>query len=308
MRPQVPVMNESIQTFFSCSQIRSFLATAATYLELTKPRLTFLAVLTTLAGFYLGSSNPFDHSAFVNTLIGAFLVGGGANALNQFFEREADARMKRTENRPIPSARLTEEQVFNFGLIFSVVGVLYFAFFVNPLSSLIALAILVTYLVFYTPLKKKTEGAVFVGAIPGALPPVMGWAAARSSLDRGAWVLFFLLFLWQLPHFLAIAWMYREDYKKAGLKTLACRDERGEKTARQIMFYCTVLLGISFVPSLIGMTSPVYLVWALLGGLAFLGLSLCRSLWGPAIYAKRLFLASIIYLPVLIIAMLIHKI
>lgn len=301
-------MSESLAVRSPGSRIRCLRARMATYMELTKPRLTLLAILTTFLGFYLGSSSAIDYSTLINVVFAAALVGGGANTLNQFFERETDARMKRTENRPLPSGRLNEEQAFNFGLVLSVVGVLYFAFFVHPLSSLMALAVLVTYLLLYTPLKRKSGWAVFVGAVPGALPPVMGWTAARDSFDLEVGILFAILFLWQLPHFLAIAWVHREDYKMAGFPMLACRDENGKETSRQIAFYCALLLPVSLVPFFLRMTGSIYLVSSLFLGLIFLGLALGRILWEPRVYAKRFFLASIIYLPVLIVLMIVDKI
>lgn len=273
------------------------------YLELTKPRLTLLAVLSTLWGFYMAARGPINFAALVHTLWAAFLVGGGANALNQFFERETDRKMKRTETRPLPTGRLTEEQAFNFGLVISVVGFMHLAVFVGPLASSIALAVLFTYLILYTPLKKRSSAAVFVGAIPGALPPVMGWAAAEGSLAWEAWILFALLFIWQIPHFLAIAWLYRDDYRAADLPVLAAKDSEGKGASTRIAFYSMILLLASLLPYGAGMAGRAYLCTALGAGILFSGMAFLRSLWGPALYARRMFLASVFYLPLLMIVM-----
>lgn len=286
---------------------RSFWAGASTYLELTKPRLTLLALLSTLLGFYLGSGQDVDFELLLNTLFASALVGAGANALNQFFEREADGKMKRTETRPLPSGRLTEEQAFNFGLVTSVVGVLHLAFFVNPLSSVLALLLLAVYLVFYTPLKRKTSLATFVGAVSGALPPVMGWAAAKGRLGSEPLVLFLILFLWQMPHFLAIAWLCRADYARAGFPFLAVTDRDGEKTARRIILYCLLLLPAALLPAVVGMAGPLYYLTALVLGLAFLGTGWLGRVWRPALYAKIVFISSIVYLSLIMTFMTADK-
>jgi len=286
----------------------SFRDLVSSCFELTKPRLTFLAVLTTLLGFYFGSQDPIDLGLLFHTLFGASLVGGGVNALNQFFERDTDAKMKRTQARPLPSGRLQDEQAFNFGLVISVVGILHLAFFVNPLTSFVATLIFVTYLVFYTPLKKKTPLSTLVGALPGALPPVLGWIAARGSFDLEAWVLFAILFFWQMPHFLAIAWVCREDYARAGFPMFTVLDKSGKATIWRTVFYSTILSAVSLVPAVIGMTGPIYFFAAAILGISFLGFGLYQIASDPSTCAKKFFLASILYLPLLIAAMMLDKV
>lgn len=282
-------------------------AVSSPYLELTKPRLTFLAVLTTLLGFYLGAAPEAGFLGFFKVFLGAALVGGGANAFNQFYERDTDARMRRTEARPLPSRRLTEEQAFNFGLFLSVSGALWYVCLVNVISGVVAFVTLVIYLIFYTPLKRKTELALFVGAIPGALPPVMGWVAATGSLSLEAWLLFAILFFWQVPHFLAIGWMCREDYEKAGIPVMSAADPDGRKTARRMSFYCAILLAMSVLPWMIGLAGGFYLAAALILGGVFLGLALMGGKPDRTLYTRRLFFASIIYLPILMAVMALDK-
>ncbi|MBI4550302.1 MAG: protoheme IX farnesyltransferase [Candidatus Omnitrophica bacterium] len=274
--------------------------------ELTKPRLTFLAVLTTLWGFATASPGRLDVAGLGHTLFAAFLLGGGVNALNQFFERETDAKMKRTEQRPIPSGRLTEEQAFNFGLFLSVVGILDLLFFVNVPAALTGLAVLITYLVFYTPLKQKTGLAVFAGAVPGALPPVMGWAAGAGRLDAGAAILFAVLFFWQLPHFFAISWMYREDYAKAGIPLLLDWDGKDPaKPARWIFISSLVLFAVTLAPPFFGLGGTVYLAGAVLLGILFCAVAHPNRAARQAAYARQVFLASIAYLPLIILFLIV---
>lgn len=300
-------MNENVLAAREISGLRARAGTVPIYFELTKPRLTMLAVITALLGYYLGSSGEGDFLNLFSVFFGAALVGGGANALNQFFERDTDRLMRRTENRPLPARRLTEEQAFNFGLVLCVSGVLWFMFFVNLLSGFMAFLTLVSYLIFYTPLKKKTPLALFVGAIPGALPPVMGWTSAAGVLSVEAWGLFAILFFWQLPHFLAIGWMCREDYQRAGIPVLSAADADGRKTSRRITIGCGLLLAVSLLPWVLGLSRALYGISALVLGAAFLSLSLGNAKSDPDAYARRLFFASIIYLPLLMTLMALDK-
>jgi len=279
------------------------------YVELTKPRLTLLAVLTTLLGFYMGSWLVVNLPLLLVTLVGAALVGFGANALNQYLERETDAKMKRTQNRPLPTGRLQPEQALSFGIILSVVGILVLAFFVNLLTSLLAAITLAIYLFAYTPLKKRSPLCTLVGAIPGAIPPLIGWTAVRGELGLEAWILFSILFLWQLPHFLAIGWVCREEYARAGFPMLMVLDTHGKSTARQIFLYCLALLPVTLIPSILRMSGVVYFFSALLLGMAFAGSSaFLLGLRQKDLYAKKFFLASILYLFVLTIFMMGDKI
>jgi protoheme IX farnesyltransferase len=212
--------------------------------------------------------------------------------------------MRRTRMRPVPDGRLQPFESVAFGLVLSVIGLAVLATEVNLLSAAVALTTLLTYALIYTPLKRRTSFATVIGAIPGALPPVIGWAAARGSLSQGAWVLFAIVFLWQLPHFLAIAWLYREDYARAGFPMLPVIEPDGRSTARQALFYCAALLPVSLAPTLLGMTSTVYFVSALGLGLLFLGLTLKFARTRAVADARRLFFGSIIYLPILWILMI----
>lgn len=285
---------------------RTWLSAVSSRFELTKPRLTFLAVLTTLWGYAMASRGRFDFPGLAHTLVAASLLGGGVNALNQFFEREADAKMRRTEKRPIPSGRLTEEQAFNFGLFLSVVGILELLFFVNVPSALTAFAVLISYLVIYTPLKQKTPLAVFAGAVPGALPPVMGWAAGADRFEAGTAVLFAILFFWQLPHFFAISWMYREDYAKAGIPLLIQWDgNERRRPARLIFASSLIFFAVTLSPVFFGLAGKIYFSGAVLLGFLFCVLAYPGRALRPAEYARRVFLGSIAYLPLIILTLIV---
>ena len=245
-----------------------------------------------------------DAIRVVGTVVGTALVAGGASAVNQVIERVPDSLMRRTRMRPVPDGRLQPFESLAFGMALSVLGLAVLAAAVNPLSAAVALTTLLTYALVYTPLKRRSSFATVIGAIPGALPPVIGWAAARNSLSQGAWVLFAIVFLWQLPHFLAIAWIYREDYARAGFPMLPVIEPDGRSTARQAVFYCAALVPVSLAPTLLGMTSTVYFIAALGLGLLFLGLTLRFARTRTLEDARRLFFGSIIYLPILWIAMI----
>ena len=278
------------------------------YSDLVKARLTMLVLLTTLVGFYMGWDKPMDYAMMFHTLFGTALVASGAAALNQLLEREYDARMKRTASRPLPSGRLQPVTVMLFGGICSLAGTVYLALMVNHLTAVLGAVSLVSYIFIYTPLKRLTWWNTAVGAIPGALPPLMGWAAARGQLDPGGWALFTILAFWQMPHFFAIAWMYKDEYAKAGFKMLPLVDPDGGRTAQQAVSHNIGLLLVSLSPFVLHMAGKIYLVAAILLGGYYLW---CAIQFGRKLdhaSAKKLFFASIIYLPLLLIALVADKI
>lgn len=275
--------------------------------DLVKARLTFLVLLTTLVGFYLGSRGAIDYWLMIHALAGTALLACGAAALNQLWEREHDARMRRTADRPLPSGRLQPDTVLILGGLASISGLVYLAFAVNLLTSLLGAATLGSYVFIYTPLKRVTWLNTAVGAIPGALPPLMGWAAACGELTGEGWSLFAILFFWQIPHFLAIAWMYREEYEKAGFVMLPSVDPDGSRTGRQAVSHTLGLLTVSLLPFLFRITGTVYLFGALLLGAAFVfyAVQFSRELTRPR--ARQLFFLSIIYLPLMMGLMFFDK-
>jgi protoheme IX farnesyltransferase len=276
------------------------------FLELTKPRITFLVLVTTAVGYVVGLASGFDVAAFAALLAGTALVSGGASALNQYWERDADARMHRTSRRPIPSGRVAPGDALAFGLVVSAAGFALLAT-VNGLTYFLGVVALASYVLAYTPLKRVTSLCTVVGAIPGAIPPMMGWAAARGSLDAGAWGLFSLLFLWQLPHFLAIGWIYREDYERGGFPMLTVLDRDGGSTARQAVLSCAALLPVTVLAGGLVSAGMLYLLGVLaLGGL-FLAGSLRFALRKSREAARGLFLISILYLPALLALMVFDR-
>jgi len=281
---------------------------ALDFLELTKPRVVLMVLVTTTVGFYLGSQGEPDYVSLLHTLFGTALAGGGTLALNQLLEREADAKMNRTRLRPLPDGRLQPMDALVFGALLTVGGLVYLTLTVNALSAQVTTAIVVSYLFAYTPLKKKTSLCSMIGAIPGALPPVIGWAAARATLNLEAWVLFTIMFLWQMPHSLAIGWLYRDDYARAGFRLLPVVDHDGKSTGRQIVSNCLALLAVGLIPTLIGFAGTTYFFCALALGSIFLwyGISLALSC-SPAA-ARRLLFASLLYLPVLLAVMAFDKV
>lgn len=280
----------------------------AVFSELVKARLTLLVLLTTFVGFYVANSGPLDLLLLLHAMLGTALVAGGASALNQYLEREHDARMERTEDRPLPSGRLQPGTVLVFGGLSSALGLLYLTFAVNPLTGLLGAATLGSYLFVYTPLKRVTTLNTVVGAVPGALPPLMGWTAARGEISAGGWALFAILFFWQLPHFLAIAWIYREQYGRAGYVMLPVVDPAGERTGRQAVSHTLGLLPISLCPFVFHLAGPVYLAGALVLGFAYLFSAIRFSRQLTVAGARRLFFMSIIYLPLLLGLMVWDKI
>jgi protoheme IX farnesyltransferase len=279
----------------------------ADYYELTKPGIAFLAAFTTAAGFYLGTYQQLNVVSFFHTLLGTVLVAAGSGTLNQFIEVEADAKMRRTERRPLPAGRIPLAEALSLGTVLSVVGILYLAVAVNFLTSFLAALTLGSYLFIYTPLKKITSLSTIVGAIPGAIPPMMGWTAVRNEITVEAWVLFAILFFWQIPHFLAIAWMYRNDYARGGFPMLPVIDPDGGSASRQIVAYCMALVPVSLMPTVLGLTGAIYFFSALLLGLLFLSVGVGLALFKSNLYAKRLLLASICYIPLLLGMMMADK-
>jgi heme o synthase len=277
---------------------------AADYVSLAKPRLNMLVVASTLAGYVMGDGEMANAARVIAMLAGTGLVAGGASAFNQVYERETDALMRRTRLRPMADGRMSPQDASLYAAVLSLAGLAALAVFVNILSALVALATLVSYAAIYTPLKLRTSFSTVIGAIPGALPPVIGWAAATNGLGRGAWILFGILFLWQLPHFLAIAWIYREDYARAGFPMLPVIEPDGRSTARQSVLYAAALLPLSLAPTLVGITTTFYFVAALVLTLGFLALTLQFARTRSVADARRVFFGSIVYLPILWVLMI----
>ena len=286
------------------------------YAELMKPELTGLSVLTSLASFYLGSQGSLNLAAVLGVGLGTLLVGGGAGALNEYFERRYDAMMKRTERRPIPSGRISPLSALIFGNSIAVVGLVLLAAFNNLLTAFFAALTLVSYLVLYTPLKRVVWWNTIVGAIPGSLPTLIGWAAARNEITAGSWILFGILFAWQIPHFLSLAWMYRRDYARAGFRMLPVIDERGKRTSLHILISSALLLVVSLLATWVDLAGLLYLISAFTLSAGFISYPILfrlstsrRSFQGMSnSYSRRIFFSSLIYLPALMLAMVIDKV
>ena len=277
------------------------------YIALTKPDVSFLVVITTLAGYALGAIGPLDWLRMANTVIATTLVAAGTSALNHYIERDLDARMRRTASRPLPSSMLPPGEALWFGLTLVFIGVAQLLWTTNALAAFLALATSVMYLGIYTPLKVRTTWATAIGAIPGALPPLIGWAAARGTLDAGGWVLFGILFLWQFPHFLAIAWMYREDYARAGIKMLPVVDPEGHATFSQIIVTAAALIPFSLLGSVIGMAGVRYFFGALVLGLMLVEVCVWAAANKTNVRAKWLMHATVIHLPLLLLLMILDR-
>jgi heme o synthase len=277
------------------------------FAELVKARLTLLVLLTTAVGYYLAAVGPINPAGLFHAVFGTALAAAGAAALNQWWERRLDAVMHRTRTRPIPAGRMLPRDALILGCLLSLGGVAYLVLACNWLSAALAATTIVIYIFAYTPLKRVSTVNTLVGAIPGALPPVVGWAAASGRLDLGAWSLFAILFFWQLPHFFAIAWMYREDYARAGFEMISKDDISGARSASQSVLFCILLLIISGIPAFLGLVSSIYLaVELVLNGLfIFMAMRFLRT--QQAIDARRLFLTSIAYLPLLLAALVVTK-
>ncbi len=277
------------------------------FLELTKPRITSLIVLTALAGFCVASKAPLNYLLFLHTAIGIGLLSSGIATLNQYLERKTDGLMRRTESRPLPSHRLTPTQAAIFGVVLSSIATLYLLVFVNGLTALLGLATLGSYLFIYTPMKTRSWLCTAIGAFPGAMPPLIGWTAARGRVGIEAFILFAILFLWQFPHFLSIAWLYQEDYERAGIQMLPVVEPDGKSTGRQIVIYTLALLPASLLPTVVGISGGIYFVGALALSLVFAVVSIRAAVRKSKWEARRLLLASIVYLPMLFVLMVVNS-
>jgi heme o synthase len=276
------------------------------YIELTKPRITWLILMSTGIGYFFGlPAGAFrwmglpSWTALLVTLLGTALIASGTAALNQWYERESDLKMRRTKDRPLPGGRLTARRALVFGWALAIAGFLILALGVNFLSGLLGLITLVCYLFIYTPMKQRSSLSTVVGALPGAMPPMIGYAAACGYLTAQAWALFAILFVWQFPHFLAIAWMYREDYSRAGIRMLPVVEPDGRSTSRQIVGYASTLIPVSLFPTMLGMTGKIYVVGALILGGWFLYVGVRVAFDRTALRARKVLLASVIYLPLI---------
>ena len=281
---------------------------AADLVALTKPRVVVMILVTTLVGYYVALTGAPDYVRMLHLILGTVLAAGGTLALNQYWERRVDALMERTRTRPLPDGRLQPIEALLFGAAITVLGAIYLAAFVGALSAAVTAATAVLYLFAYTPLKLRTALCTLVGAVPGALPPVTGWVAAREDLSVGAWVLFGILFLWQLPHTLAIARIYREDYARAGIHVLPVVDPDGSSTERHMVTASLALMAVSLLPTLVGMAGAVYFVGALLLGVGLLVLGARQALTPSPAAARRVLFASLLYLPLLLALLAFDKV
>jgi len=271
----------------------------AAYYELTKPRIAFLLVLTSAAGFYLGSNGGFDAVRFANAMISIALLAFGVSTLNQYIERHIDPLMERTAKRPLPTQRLAPVEALIFGILLCIAAEVYLFVAINTLTGVLGLVVIVGYVLLYTPLKTRTSASTAIGAIPGAMPPLMGWTAAANDITLGAWAMFVTQFLWQFPHFLAIAWMYREQYAKAGILMLPVVEPSGKITGRQIVLFTIMLVPVSFAPFFLGFAGVIYVIAAAILGIVFLWSSISAARSKTNESARRLLYASVIYLPLL---------
>ena len=275
--------------------------------ELVKARPTLLVLLTTAVGFYLGAEGPTNWPALWHTVLGTAAAAAGAAALNQWWEYKLDAMMHRTRMRPVPAGRMRPTEAVIIGATSSIFGVAYLALVCNALSAVLAAITIIIYIFAYTPLKLVSTFNTALGAVPGALPPMIGWAAARGTLNAGAWMLFAILFFWQLPHFFAIAWMYREDYARAGFQMISSDDPTGARSASQSVFFCMILFVVAGLPAFIRMATVFYLLaeWVLGGVFIAMAMRFLKTLTRAD--ARRLFITSIIYLPLLLGALVLFK-
>lgn len=286
----------------------SLRARAAAFYVLTKPGITRHILFTTAAGFYMAApTGGLDLIVLLHMLIGTTLASSGTLALNHYVERDIDALMKRTAQRPIPAGMVTPREALCFAWALALAGLAYQGLLVNWTTALITAATLISYIFIYTPLKRRTSLNTLVGAVPGALPILAGWTATGRGADLGGWLLFTILFLWQIPHFLALAWLYREDYRQGGFVMLSAVDPDGRRTSRQIVNYGAILLPVSLLPSAIGMTGVLYFAGAFLLGLAFLTVGLKTLTSNDDVWSRRLFFASVIYLPLLLLLLVLGK-
>ena len=280
---------------------------AGAYVALTKPDVSFLVLMTTGAGYYMGARGPVGWLHLIHTVFGTMLIAAGTAALNHYIERDSDRYMRRTASRPLPSGVLLPREALVFGVVLSVAGAADLFLAAGPLASALGVATCLSYLLAYTPLKKRTVWATFIGAFPGAIPPMIGWVAATGALDRGAWLLFAILFVWQFPHFHAIAWMYREDYARAGILMLPVVDPEGKRTFRQIIFTAALLVAVSLLPSLVGLTGIRYFFGALLLSTALVQVCVWAASAKTNVRAKWLMHATVLHIPILLGLMIYDK-
>jgi len=280
---------------------------ASAFAELTKPRIAFMLVLSAAAGFYMGSGAAFDALLFINSMVGIALLALGVATLNQFVERRSDAFMERTAGRPLPTGKVTPSEALMFGVLQCLVAEIYLFFLVNPITAFFGVTVIVGYVLLYTPLKSVTSASTAIGAIPGAMPPLMGWTSAANEVSLGAWILFVFLFLWQFPHFFAIAWMYKDQYANAGIKMLPVVDPDGRITARQIVMFSMMMVAVSVAPFFFGLTGWVFpLVTSMLGGWFMLHSVRAARAKSPEL-ARKLLMATVIYLPLVFLVMVLDK-
>jgi heme o synthase len=277
------------------------------YAELTKPRIAVLLVLTSAAGFYLGNIGQFDTILFLNSLAAITLLAFGVATLNQYWERDIDPLMKRTSIRPLPTNRVSSVEALIFGIALCVIAEVYLLAAVNVLTAVLGLVVIVGYVLVYTPLKTRTSASTAIGAIPGALPPLMGWTAAANEITLGAWALFAMQFLWQFPHFFAIAWMYKEEYAKAGILMLPVVEPSGRLTFRQIVLFSIMLFPVSLAPFFLNISGFIFLAGATLLGVWFLATSILAARSKSVKSARSLLLVTVLYLPLLFILMVADK-
>jgi len=277
------------------------------FVTLTKPRVNLLVLVTTVIGFHLGNRSGTDLALLFHTVFGTFLVASGAAAFNQVIERDVDGRMRRTMLRPMPDGRLSVGEAIAFASILSAAGILQLWFGANLLAAMVALATIASYALIYTPLKRVTSFATVVGAVPGALPPVIGWAAARGDLAVEAWVLFAIVFFWQMPHVLAVSWLYREDYARGGIRVLPVEEPDGRSTSLQVVNYAAALIPVSLLPTVVGISGRVYFAGALVLGVLGLALAIRFAHHRTPEHARHLFYGSLAYLPVLWVLMLANR-
>ena len=299
----VPIETASVAANSELSRNRF----VADFSELVKARLTLLVLLTTAVGFYLGAEEPINYLGLFHVVFGTAAAAAGAAALNQWWERKLDGLMHRTRMRPVPAGRMRPIDALLLGGGLSILGVGYLAVLCNALSALLAAITIAIYIFGYTPLKRVTTFNTALGAVPGALPPMIGWTAARGTIEAGAWSLFAIIFLWQLPHFFAIAWMHRDDYARAGFRMISSDDRSGERSASQSVFFCILLLVIAGLPAFLGIVSSIYLPAELALGGAFIAVAMRFLRTRTSADARLLFFTSIIYLPLLLTALILTK-
>ena len=279
----------------------------AAFVELTKPRIAVMLVLSAGAGFYMGSVGRFDFLLFTNAMIGIALLAFGVATLNQYVERRTDTLMERTACRPLPTGKISPVEALVFGIVQCLAAEVYLYFLVNPLTAALGLSVIVGYVLLYTPLKRITSASTAIGAIPGAMPPLMGWTAAANEITLGAWILFVFLFLWQFPHFFAIAWMYKDQYANAGIKMLPVVDHDGRLTARQIVMFTMMMVAVSVAPFFFGLTGLVFPIITLILGGWFMWQSIVAARSKTPEMARKLLMVSVIYLPLVFLALVLDK-